>query len=111
MTPPVHSGMTADNADLHSVSTARRNKRLAAESLSPMTTLCPVCAKPMKQNGRAFQCEPCRQIVIFFRVSDTSPYLESKRQSDHREARRHVDRVFDTLPQEHPLGQAEAEER
>jgi tRNA(Ile2) C34 agmatinyltransferase TiaS len=73
----------------------RRNKRLAAESLSLMTTLCPVCAKPMKQNGCAFQCEPCRQIVIFFRVSDTSPYLESKRQSDHREARRHVDRVFD----------------
>jgi hypothetical protein len=51
-----------------------------------MTTLCPICAKSMKQNGRAFQCEPCRQIVIFFRLADTSPYLESKRQSDHREA-------------------------
>jgi tRNA(Ile2) C34 agmatinyltransferase TiaS len=44
-----------------------------------MTTLCPVCAKPTKQNGRAFQCEPCWQIVIFFKVSDASPYLESKR--------------------------------
>ncbi len=29
-------------------------------------------------NGRVFQCEPCRQIVIFFEVSDTSPYLAAK---------------------------------
>jgi hypothetical protein len=40
-----------------------------------MTPLCPVCEEPMKEHGRAFQCEPCRQIIIFFAVSDASPYL------------------------------------
>jgi hypothetical protein len=29
----------------------------------------------MKEDGRAFRCEPCRQIVIFFTVSDAAPYL------------------------------------
>jgi hypothetical protein len=48
---------------------------------APMTPVCPVCAEPMQQNGRAFQCEPYWQIVIFFKVSDASPYLETKRQS------------------------------
>jgi hypothetical protein len=42
--------------------------------MNPMTPLCPVCEEPMKEHGRAFQCEPCRQIIIFFAVSDASPY-------------------------------------
>jgi hypothetical protein len=29
----------------------------------------------MKEQGRAFQCEPCREIIIFFAVSDASPYI------------------------------------
>jgi hypothetical protein len=29
----------------------------------------------MKEQGRAFQCEPCREIIIFFVVSDASPYI------------------------------------
>jgi len=29
----------------------------------------------MKEQGRTFQCEPCREIIIFFAVSDASPYL------------------------------------
>jgi hypothetical protein len=43
-----------------------------------MTPLCPVCDKPMKEHGRAFRCEPCQQIMIFFSVSDASPYLAGK---------------------------------
>ena len=43
-----------------------------------MTPLCPVCKEPMKERGRAFQCEPCRQILIFFRMPDTSPYIASR---------------------------------
>jgi hypothetical protein len=46
---------------------------------NPMTPLCPVCAEPMKPNGRAFQCEPCRQIIIFLGVLDALPYLELAR--------------------------------
>jgi hypothetical protein len=29
----------------------------------------------MEKHGRAFQCEPCRQIIIFFNVSDASLYV------------------------------------
>jgi hypothetical protein len=29
----------------------------------------------MNEHGRAFQCEPCRQIIIFFAVSDASSYI------------------------------------
>jgi hypothetical protein len=29
----------------------------------------------MKKQGRAFQCAPCREIIIFFRVTDASPYI------------------------------------
>jgi hypothetical protein len=29
----------------------------------------------MKEQGRAFQCEPCREIIVFFAVSDASPYV------------------------------------
>jgi hypothetical protein len=40
-----------------------------------MIPRCPVCDEPMKQHGRAFRCEPCREIIIFFDVSDASPYI------------------------------------
>jgi hypothetical protein len=40
-----------------------------------MTILCPTCEQPMKEYDRAFRCEPCREIIIFFTVSDTSPYI------------------------------------
>jgi hypothetical protein len=33
----------------------------------------------MKEHGRAFQCEPCRQTIIFFAVSDASPYVAAGR--------------------------------
>jgi hypothetical protein len=29
----------------------------------------------MKEQGRVFECEPCREIIIFFAVSDASPYI------------------------------------
>jgi hypothetical protein len=29
----------------------------------------------MKEQGRAFLCEPCREIIIFFAVSDALPYI------------------------------------
>jgi hypothetical protein len=29
----------------------------------------------MKEHGRGFQCEPCRQFIIFFDVPDASPYI------------------------------------
>jgi hypothetical protein len=37
--------------------------------------LCPICVEPMKKQGRTFECEPCRQIIIFFMVSDASRYI------------------------------------
>jgi hypothetical protein len=42
-----------------------------------MPPMCPVCIKPMKEYDRAFQCDPCRQIIIFFEVSDASRYIPS----------------------------------
>jgi tRNA(Ile2) C34 agmatinyltransferase TiaS len=39
-----------------------------------MTPHCPACCEPMKKQGRAFKCAPCREIIIFFRVTDASPY-------------------------------------
>jgi hypothetical protein len=36
---------------------------------------CPLCKESMKKQGRTFQCDPCRQIIIFFTVSDASPYI------------------------------------
>jgi hypothetical protein len=41
------------------------------------------CNEPMKQGRRALQCEPCRLFVVFFVVSDTSPYLTSDVQRAH----------------------------
>jgi tRNA(Ile2) C34 agmatinyltransferase TiaS len=43
-----------------------------------MTPLCPVCVQPMKKHGRAFQCERCRQIIVFFEVSDVSRYINDR---------------------------------
>jgi hypothetical protein len=40
---------------------------------------CPACEKPMKENGPAFHCESCREIIIFFAVSDASPYVAAGR--------------------------------
>jgi hypothetical protein len=40
-----------------------------------MKPICPACDKSMKEHGRAFRCEPCREIIIFFKVSNASPYL------------------------------------
>jgi tRNA(Ile2) C34 agmatinyltransferase TiaS len=42
-----------------------------------MTPLCPVCVEPMKKHDRAFQCERCRQIIVFFEVPDTSRYIDA----------------------------------
>jgi hypothetical protein len=40
----------------------------------------------MQEDGRAFHCEPCRQIIIFFAVSDASPYVAATiRQADDRQ--------------------------
>lgn len=48
-------------------------------SLCRMTPLCLVCKEPMKEQGRTFQCGPCRQIIVFFKVSDASPYIHPAR--------------------------------
>jgi hypothetical protein len=37
--------------------------------------LCPACNEPMKEYGRAFRCEPCRQIVAFYKMPARSPYF------------------------------------
>src|ERR1017187_9614617 len=47
-----------------------------------MTPLCPVCKELMKEHGRSFRCELCRQFIVFFDVSDASSY-NSKRVGDH----------------------------
>jgi hypothetical protein len=44
------------------------------------------CEETMKEHGRAFQCEPCRQIIVFFRFTDASPYeLQYARRSGPEE--------------------------
>jgi hypothetical protein len=43
-----------------------------------MTPLCPVYVQPMKKHGRAFQCERCRQIIVFFEVSDMPRYINDR---------------------------------
>jgi hypothetical protein len=40
--------------------------------VSAMTPRCPVCNKLMNEGGRTFECKPCRQILIFFLVTDGS---------------------------------------
>jgi hypothetical protein len=49
--------------------------RLAGAGMTPH---CPTCNEPMKEHGRLFLCEPCRQIIIFLVVSETSPYIASR---------------------------------
>jgi hypothetical protein len=46
----------------------------------------------MKEYDRAFRCEPCREIIIFFTVSDTSPYIAVQRVLPEKEVteRRYV---------------------
>jgi len=46
----------------------------------------------MKECDRAFQCEPCREIIIFFAVSDASPYIAARRVLPEKEVtqRRYV---------------------
>jgi hypothetical protein len=48
---------------------------IARAQAAGMTPRCPVCEEPMVKQGGSFGCEPCRQIIIFFEVSDASPYL------------------------------------
>jgi len=36
----------------------------------------------MKQHGRAFQCERCRQIIVFFEVSDMSRYIDDRTEAE-----------------------------
>jgi hypothetical protein len=43
-----------------------------------MTPLCPVCVEPMTKHGRAFQRERCRQIIVFFEISDASRYITNR---------------------------------
>lgn len=52
-----------------------RIDRMPPKASVVMTPHCPMCCAPMKQDNRAFRCEPCRQIIIFFAVSETSPYV------------------------------------
>ena len=40
-----------------------------------MKPLCPACNEPMNKQGRGFECEGCRQIIVYFSVSDASPYF------------------------------------
>ena len=40
-----------------------------------MKPLCPECKEPMKEQGRAFECEGCRQIIVYFSVPHVSPYF------------------------------------
>jgi hypothetical protein len=40
-----------------------------------MTPLCPVYEEPVKNQGRTFEYETCRQIIIFFTIADASPYI------------------------------------
>jgi hypothetical protein len=55
------------------IGTESGSRRLVAAMLPH----CPVCDEPMKERGRAYQCGPCRQTIIFFAVSDTSPFIAS----------------------------------
>jgi hypothetical protein len=50
-------------------------KQLAASGVPKGTPLCPVCREQMTRDGRTYKCATCRQIIIFFTVSDASPYI------------------------------------
>jgi tRNA(Ile2) C34 agmatinyltransferase TiaS len=50
-----------------------------------MKPLCPACNEPMNKQGRGFECEGCRQIIVYFSVSDASPYFAPRIFTDTRE--------------------------
>jgi hypothetical protein len=52
----------------------------------------------MKEYGRAFQCEPCRQTIIFFAVSDASPYIAAGACFRRRNARPRPSSTHDRGP-------------
>jgi len=58
---------------------------LSGVPLIPMTPFCPVCKEPMKEHGRSFQCEPCRQFMVFFDVSDVLSNAPTSAQREHPE--------------------------
>jgi hypothetical protein len=35
---------------------------------------CPACNQPMKEDGHAFRCEGCRQIILYFAVQETPTF-------------------------------------
>ena len=59
------------------------NRQLSQAFTDPMTPLCPVCKEPMKEHRRSFRCEPCRQFIVFFNVSDASQYVPSRAEREH----------------------------
>ena len=69
----------AGHGSCQGISHESKAASVGSATINPMTPLCPVCEKPMKEHGRAFQCEPSRQIIIFFAVSDVSPYVAAGR--------------------------------
>ena len=75
-----------------SAASERGDFLLASAVGNQMTPLCPACEQPMKECDRAFQCEPCREIIIFFTVSDASPYIAARRVLPEKEVveRRYV---------------------
>src|ERR1700680_5096559 len=63
------------------VGTRERSRRFTGE----MSPICPACRKPMHENNRLFACEPCRQIILFFDVSENSPYLSQRTGRDDQQ--------------------------
>jgi tRNA(Ile2) C34 agmatinyltransferase TiaS len=48
------------------------NSTEASNTVSPN---CPACNERMKGDGRAFRCEPCRQILLFFAVHEMTTFV------------------------------------
>jgi hypothetical protein len=67
----------------------------------------------MKQQGRAFACEPCREIILFFVVSEPPPFIAAllapigAMQTVNADA----ERTFDPIARGNALGQTQAEAR
>jgi hypothetical protein len=55
------------------------DRQKPSSAMHSLRVTCPACEKPMKEIGSAFHCEPCREIIIFFAVSDASPYVTARR--------------------------------
>jgi hypothetical protein len=64
--------VSGGNSDSHKLC---RTASCLRRSPDPMTPLCPVCKEPMKEQGRSFRCEPCRQFIVFFEMPDASIYI------------------------------------